>query len=149
MTKFRKRIGEKGAEKIFKISLMVNAKEITEKELKQVMIDSTVQEKNITFPTDAKLYRKKFFKRAGIEPVIGHLKSDHRMMRNYLKGTLGDAINTMMAAAAYNMRHWMNKHALSSFVSWLLTLVRRLENVLFENENQYAWKDSTLATVAK
>ena len=93
--------------------------------------------------------RKKFCKRAGIEPVIGHLKSDHRMMRNYLKGTLGDAINTMMAAAAYNMRHWMNKHTLSSFVSWLLTLVRRLENVLFENENQYAWKDSTLAMVAK
>ena len=149
MTKFRKRIGEKGAEKIFKISLMVNAKEITENELKQVKIDSTVQEKNITFPTDAKLYWKKFCKRAGIEPVIGHLKSDHRMMRNYLKGALGDAINTMMAAAAYNMRHWMNKHALSSFVSWLLTLVRRLENVLFENENQYAWKDSTLAMVAK
>lgn len=93
--------------------------------------------------------RKKFCKRAGIEPVIGHLKSDHRMMRNYLKGTLGDAIHTMMAAAAYNMRHWMNKHALSSFVSWLLTLVRRLENVLFENENQYAWKYSTLAMVAK
>lgn len=93
--------------------------------------------------------RKKFCKRAGIEPVIGHLKSDHRMMRNYFKGTLGDAIHTMMAAAAYNMRHWMNKHALSSFVSWLLTLVRRLENVLFENENQYAWKDSTLAMVAK
>ena len=92
--------------------------------------------------------RKKFCKRAGIEPVIGHLKSDHRMMRYYLKGTLRDAINTMMAAAAYNMRHWMNKNALSSFVSWLLTLVRRLENVLFENENQYAWKDSTLATVA-
>lgn len=58
MTKFRKRIGEKGVEKIFKISLMVNAKEITEKELKQVMIDSAVREKNITFPTDAKLYRK-------------------------------------------------------------------------------------------
>ena len=93
--------------------------------------------------------RKKFCKRAGIEPVIGHLKSDHRMMRNDLKGTLGDAINTMMAAAAYNMRHWMNKHALSSFVSWLLALAGRLENVLFENENQYAWKDSTLAMVAK
>ena len=55
----------------------------------------------------------------------------------------------MMAAAAYNMRHWMNRHALSSFVSWLLTLVRRLENVLFEYESQYAWKDSTLAMVAK
>ena len=43
----------------------------------------------------------------------------------------------------------MNKHALSSFVSWLLALAGRLENVLFENETQYAWKDSTLATVAK
>ena len=51
------------------------------------------------------------------------------MMRNYLKGTLGDAINTMMAAAAYNMRHWMNKNALSFFVSWLLTRVRLLENM--------------------
>lgn len=58
LTKFRKRIGAGGAEKIFRISLMVNAKEITAKEMRQVMIDSTVQEKNITFPTDAKLYRK-------------------------------------------------------------------------------------------
>lgn len=92
--------------------------------------------------------KKKFCKRAGIEPVIGHLKSDHRMMRNYLKGTLGDAVNTLMAAAAYNMRHWMNKKALSSFVSWLLALVERLENVLFGNENQYACWPSTLAAVA-
>ena len=350
MTKFRKRIGEKGAEKIFKISLMVNAPEITEKEMSQVMIDSTVQEKNITFPTDAKLYRKivdrvlklssregielrrtytremkalklkvrfmnhptrmkegrkavkrmrtiaramvndiarkmdafqleqygkdielylrvinqersdkkkvyslhepeveciskgkehkkyefgnksaiaktgsglivsaiafkgtpydghtlsahmdqilrltgyvpkealtdrgyrgkkrvgdmaisiptsgtpgqsyyqkrkarkKFCKRAGIEPVIGHLKSDHRMMRNYLKGTLGDAINTMMAAAAYNLRHWMNKNALQFFVSWLRVLVGCLENVILANEKQYAGLYPTLAIVAE
>lgn len=349
MTKFRKRIGERGAEKIFKISLMVNAKEITAKEMKLVMIDSTVQEKNITFPTDAKLYRKiiarvlkmsrkegielrrtytrelkalklkvrfmnhptrmkegkravkrirtiaramvndiarkmddhqlsfyrkdlelfvkvisqergdkdkvyslhepdvqciskgkedkkyefgnksaiaktrsglivsalaflgnpydghtlsahweqirrltghtpkeiltdrgyrgkksvgstgisiptsgspkqsyyekrkarkKFSKRAGIEPVIGHLKSDHRMMRNFLKGTLGDAVNTLMAAAAYNMRHWMNKNALSSFVSWLKTVVKSLENVIIGNETKCACRCSTLAGVA-
>jgi len=51
--------------------------------------------------------RKKFRQRAGIEPVIGHLKRDHRMLRNYLKGTTGDAINTMMAAAGYNLRHWI------------------------------------------
>lgn len=332
LTKFRKRIGPTGAEKIFSISLHVNANEITSKEMKQVLIDSTVQEKNITFPTDAKLYRKiisrvlqmarkaevvlrrtytrelkslklkvrfmnhptrlkegkkavrrmrtiaramvndisrkldahtlnhyrkdlelyrrvinqersdknkvyslhepeveciskgkehkkyefgnksaiaktvsglivsalsfrgnpydghtlsahyeqirrltghtpaealvdrgyrgkkrvgdmavsiptsespsqsyyqkrkareKFRKRAGIEPVIGHLKSDHRMMRNYLRGTRGDAINTLMAAAAYNMRHWMNRNASSILVSWLLTLAGRLEKVIF------------------
>lgn len=58
MTKFRKRIGEKGAEKIFRLSLLVNAEEITQKEMKSVIIDSPVQEKNITFPPDAKLYRK-------------------------------------------------------------------------------------------
>ena len=92
--------------------------------------------------------RKKFQKRAGIEPVIGHLKSDHRMMRNYLKVTLGDAINTLMAAAAYNMRHWMNKNALSSLVSWLKTLVGRLENALFVNENKSACLRSALAMVA-
>lgn len=131
MTKFRKRIGEKGAEKIFKISLMVNAKEIlTDRGYRG---KKSVGSTDISIPTSGspKRYyekrkaRKKFCKRAGIEPVIGHLKSDHRMMRDYLNGILGDAINTMMAAAAYNMRHWMNKHALSSFVSWLLTLVRR------------------------
>ena len=94
--------------------------------------------------------RKKFRKRAGIEPVIGHLKSDHKMMRNYLRGSRGDAINTMMAAAAYNMRHWMNKNAsfpVSSFVSRLKMLFRRLENMLFENENQYACWRSSLALV--
>lgn len=53
--------------------------------------------------------RRKFRQRAGIEPIIGHLKKDHRMLRNYLKGTRGDAINTMMAAAGYNLRHWIIK----------------------------------------
>ena len=76
------------------------------------------------------------------------IRTKEGMMRNSLKGTLGDAINTMMAAAAYNMRHWMNKNALSSFVSWLLALAGRLENVLFENEKQCACLCPTLATVA-
>jgi IS5 family transposase len=45
--------------------------------------------------------------RAGIEGLISHLKHDHRMLRNYLKGTAGDKINTLLAAAAYNMMKWM------------------------------------------
>ena len=48
--------------------------------------------------------RKRFGRRAGIEPVIGHLKSDYRLGRNYLKGIAGDAINLMMAAAAFNLK---------------------------------------------
>jgi len=45
--------------------------------------------------------------RAGIEALISHLKHDHRMLRNYLKGTAGDKINTLLAASAYNMMKWM------------------------------------------
>jgi IS5 family transposase len=48
--------------------------------------------------------RKKCRSRAAIEPVIGHIKSDCRMERNYLKGTVGDEINAIMAAAALNFR---------------------------------------------
>ena len=34
--------------------------------------------------------RKHFRRRAAIEPIIGHLKADHRVARNFLKGQLGD-----------------------------------------------------------
>lgn len=51
--------------------------------------------------------RKRFRRRAGIEPIIGHLKSDYRLMRNYLKGSIGDSINLMLAAAAFNFKKWM------------------------------------------
>ena len=53
--------------------------------------------------------RKRYKRRAAIEPVIGHLKHDYRMIRNYLKGTTGDAINVMLAAAAMNFKRIMNK----------------------------------------
>ncbi len=53
------------------------------------------------------LMRKRFRKRAGIEPVMGHLKSDPRLNRSYLKGFEGDPINVLMAAATFNFRQWM------------------------------------------
>jgi transposase, IS5 family len=43
-------------------------------------------------------------RRSAVEPVIGHAKSDHRMDRNYLLGSQGDAINAVLAAAGYNFR---------------------------------------------
>lgn len=42
-------------------------------------------------------------RRAAIEPIIGHLKTDHRLGRNYLKGTQGNDANVVLAAAGYNL----------------------------------------------
>lgn len=52
---FRNRIGESGIELIFKESIRVNGKDSREDE---GTVDTTVQEKNITYPTDDKLHRK-------------------------------------------------------------------------------------------
>jgi IS5 family transposase len=41
-------------------------------------------------------------RRAAIEPVIGHLKTDHRLCRNFYKGVFGDAVNLLLTAAAFN-----------------------------------------------
>lgn len=54
-----------------------------------------------------KLVQKRFRKRARIEPMSGHLKSDHRLNKSYLKGFTGDKINILMAAAAFNFKKWM------------------------------------------
>ena len=53
--------------------------------------------------------RKLFRARAGIEPVIGHIKHDHRMIRNYLSGELGDMLNTLLAAAGFNMKKMLRR----------------------------------------
>jgi len=53
--------------------------------------------------------KKQFGRRAAIEPIIGHLKSDHRMRRNYYKGITGDSINVMLSAAAFNFKRMMRK----------------------------------------
>jgi transposase, IS5 family len=48
---------------------------------------------------------KKIMKRhAAVEPVIGHMKNEHRMGRNHLAHTTGDATNAVLAAAGYNFR---------------------------------------------
>ncbi len=53
--------------------------------------------------------RKRFRARAGIEPVIGHLKHDHRMLRNYLKGVIGDQLNTILAGTGFNLKKMLNR----------------------------------------
>lgn len=57
--------------------------------------------------------RLKFRRRASIEPVIGHLKYQHRMARNFLKGKLGDFMNCVLAAAGFNLKKMLRKLASS------------------------------------
>lgn len=58
--------------------------------------------------------RRELRRRSGIEPVIGHMKSDGRMGRCYLKGAEGDAINVILAAAGHNFR---------AILAWLRALL--------------------------
>jgi IS5 family transposase len=48
--------------------------------------------------------KREMQRRSAIEPVIGHLKNEHRMDRNYLAGRNGDANNAILAAVGYNFR---------------------------------------------
>jgi transposase, IS5 family len=64
-----------------------------------------------------KAIKREMRRRAAVEPVIGHTKSDHRMDRNYLVGSTGDAINAVLAGAGYNFRR---------IIAWLRRLLRVL-----------------------
>lgn len=66
--------------------------------------------------------KKQMKRRAAIEPVIGHVKNEHRMGRNYLAHQQGDAINAILAAAGYNFRQLLN---------WLRIILRLLLATLF------------------
>jgi IS5 family transposase len=54
-------------------------------------------------------------KRAAIEPIIGHLKKDHRLGINFYKGIVGDNINILLAATAFNLKRMINKWKVSFF----------------------------------
>jgi len=60
-------------------------------------------------------------RRAAIKPGIGHLKREHRMARNRLKGVEGDRINAILSAAGMNFRKLLKRAAdfLRQIFLWL------------------------------
>jgi IS5 family transposase len=70
--------------------------------------------------------RREMKRRAAVEPVIGHIKAEHRMDRNYLKGRDGDRINAILAAAGFNF---------SLLLRWLEALLRALILVLCQTRS--------------
>jgi IS5 family transposase len=61
--------------------------------------------------------REQLKRRQAVEPVIGHLKAEHRMGRCWPKGALGDAMNTVMAAAGFNLR-WLMRAVVRLLFLW-------------------------------
>ena len=66
--------------------------------------------------------KRELRRRSAVEPVIGHLKSEHRMGRNYLWHRNGDAANAVLAAAGHNFRR---------LIRWLLLLLRQILLTIF------------------
>ena len=52
--------------------------------------------------------KREMSRRSAVEPVIGDIKNDHRMDRNYLAGPQGDVINAILATVGYNFRLLLN-----------------------------------------
>jgi transposase, IS5 family len=87
--------------------------------------------------------RKFASRRQAIEPIIGHLKSDHRLDRSYLKGQTGDAIHAVLCAAGYNIK-WLMWIILQKGIKLFLCLFFAQElHALFENLKQTAARFQT------
>lgn len=80
--------------------------------------------------------KKELKRRSAIEPVIGHMKSDGKLDKNYLTGVLGDKINALLCGAGHNIRVILRKlRVMLSFFSFLL---QQLEKLTLE---QFSWAE--------
>jgi transposase, IS5 family len=105
------------------------------KQINETQIHIPKPNKNITLSQ-----RKKHSRRAAIEPVIGHLKHDYRMLRNFLKGNFGDAVNVMLAASAMNFKRMMNlwkagKISLAQFFYLLVQQILQSTGFKYQSRN--------------
>ena len=62
--------------------------------------------------------KKAIHRRSAIEPAIGHMKNEGKLRRNWLKGTLGDALHAVLCGAGHNLR--MILRAIRLFCVWIL-----------------------------
>ena len=67
--------------------------------------------------------RRLLKRRQAIEPIIGHLKDDHRMDRCHLKGSEGDALHAVLCAAGYSIR-WLLRRIAQKGLRLLLCLLQ-------------------------
>jgi len=76
-------------------------------EIKGVKISIPSKPKKTDTAYQKHVKRKKFRTRAAIEPIIGHLTTDFRLVQNYFLGETGPQINALLSATAWNMKKMM------------------------------------------
>jgi IS5 family transposase len=85
---------------------------------KKLRVFKSGQKRGVT-----KAIKKELKRRSVIEPIIGHVKHEHRLGRNYLQGWLGDKANALCAAAGYNFRLILNwlRDLFLLILAWVFT----------------------------
>ena len=121
LTKWRKRVGaDKLAEMLQEtIAIAVKDKQVTPQELAQVNVDTTVQEKNITHPTDSKLYRTALVKLANAAK-----NRSIRLRQNYLRVSKQTAL--MVSRYAHAKQFQRMRRQLKKLKTWLGRVLRDL-----------------------
>jgi transposase, IS5 family len=111
---------------------------VTGVEIKRIVADKGYRGGNAPKPYDMRVYitgqkrgmtdaiKRLMKRRAAVEPVIGHQKTDHRMGRNFLAHASGDAANAVLSAVGYNTRRLLNWLAL--LLAWILYSLRANQN---------------------
>jgi IS5 family transposase len=108
-----------------------NAERLSKRTIKTVFVDQGYRGSIKTVPQDvflnggskgkkSRTIRKWLRRRAAIEPIIGHLKSDHRMNVNYLKGKEGDRINAILTGCGFNLAKLLAAFFLSNFIESII-----------------------------
>ena len=73
--------------------------------------------------------RRWYKKRNGVEATISHMKNDGWLGRNFLRGTLGNRMNALLAASGHNLRkllRWLEAHPGAPLFVFARSLVRAL-----------------------
>ena len=101
-------------------------------ELPNTTIWRSGQKRNVT-PT----IRKAIHRRSAIEPVIGHMKNDGRLRRNWLKGSIGDALHAVMCGAGHNLRLILKAIRLYCAL-WGLAVIERIKTCIPDKTKKLA-----------
>ena len=126
-------------------------KKLTGREVKEAYCDKGYRLKKEEMPESCRLHlpggrgrtvveKKRMKRRNAIEPIIGHLKADHRLSRNYLREIMGDVRNVIFAACGFNMRKLLRAFLylrLRSFLGDISSMKSFIEAIFSRKELQY------------